>query len=254
MASPLLTLTTDFGEGSSYVAAMKGVLLSINPDLRIVDLSHSIPPQNIAHAAYFLADCLPYFPSRTIHVVVVDPGVGTERALLHVEARGQQLVAPDNGCWTLACPQPSVRRLADKRFWGNPVSATFHGRDILAPVGAYLSLGVPATQLGPPVSDWVRFTPPEPRTLPDRLAGEVVFIDSFGNLLTSIPGTVLSTASNVRIGSQEAQIVRTYGEAAPGSIVALVSSSGMLEIACVNGSAATRLGVGVGTPVEMLLR
>src|SRR5262249_14415902 len=148
----LMTLTTDFGEGSPYVAAMKGVLLSANPSLRLIDLGHAIPPQDVRHAAFFLAGCLPYFPPGTLHVIVVDPGVGTERALLHIEAGGHHLLAPDNGCWTLAAtrltaastrePGPLVvRHLTEPRFWRHPVSATFHGRDILAPVAAYLSLG-----------------------------------------------------------------------------------------------------------------
>src|SRR5437588_8197523 len=128
MPDPVITLTTDFGEGSSYVAAMKGVLLGINPALRLIDLSHAIPPQNIQQTAYFLAGCVPFFPTGTNHLIVVDPGVGTERALLHVEAGRQQLLAPDNGCWTLAAarldPAPRVSRLREARFWRQPDSVT----------------------------------------------------------------------------------------------------------------------------------
>ncbi len=259
MTAPLLTLTTDFGDGSSYVAAMKGVLLGINPTLQLVDLSQSIPPQDIRAAAYFLAGCVPYYPPRTIHLIVVDPGVGTSRALLHIEAGGQQLLAPDNGCWTLAAaqldPSPRVRRLSEGRFWRQPVSDTFHGRDILAPIAAHLSLGVPAEQLGSLVSEWVRFEPTRPAITPSHISGEVVVVDSFGNLLTNIPGdafTALGTC-RVRAGSREvSNVVRTYGDAAPGTLVALVSSSGVLEIACVQGSAARVLGAGVGTPVEVM--
>jgi S-adenosylmethionine hydrolase len=255
---PLLTLSTDFGEGSPYVAAMKGVLLGINPSLHLVDLGHAIPPQNVQHAAYFLVGCVPFFSSGTIHLVVVDPGVGTDRALLHIEAGGHQILAPDNGCWTLAAARldatPRVRRLTEQRFWRHPVSATFHGRDILAPVAAHLSLGVAADQLGPSVTEWLRFDPPLPTITPEKLSGEVVLVDSFGNLLTNIPSEAFLAlgACQVRVGSRDVDcIVRTYGEAATGTIVALVSSSGVLEIACVQGNAAQALGARVGTFVEV---
>src|SRR5689334_23663128 len=148
----LVTLTTDFGGGSSYVAAMKGALLTVNPAARLVDLSHDLPPQDLVATAYFLADALPWFPTGTIHVVVVDPGVGTERHLLCVEWRGQHLLVPDNGCWTALIAdneRPTVHRLAERRFWRPEVSATFHGRDILAPVAGHLSLGVAPADLGP---------------------------------------------------------------------------------------------------------
>src|SRR5436305_1091451 len=178
-AERLVTLTTDFGEGSPYVAALKGVLLSANPSVRLVDLGHGIPPQDVRHAAFFLASCLPYFPAGTIHVLVVDPGVGTDRALLHIEAGGHQLLAPDNGCWTLAAARltaaPTVRRLTEPRFWRHPVSSTFHGRDILAPVAAYLSLGGAPQELGPTVAQWARHELPVPTLGSHRLAGEVVF-------------------------------------------------------------------------------
>ncbi|MBI1913601.1 MAG: SAM-dependent chlorinase/fluorinase [Planctomycetes bacterium] len=263
-AERLVTLTTDFGEGSPYVAAMKGVLLSANPSARVVDLGHSIPPQDVRHAAFFLASCLPYFPSGTIHVIVVDPGVGTERALLHIEAGGHHLLAPDNGCWTLAAaqltkaspnlPTLTVRRLTEPRFWRHPVSSTFHGRDILAPVAAFLSLGGDPKELGCPVAQWVRHDLPAPVLEPQRLAGEVVFVDPFGNLLTNIPGeaflTLASEAVRVVVGTREGtRVVRTYGEAGRGTLIALVSSCGLLEVAVAEGNAAHELGGAAGTPV-----
>ena len=257
----LVTLTTDFGEGSPYVAALKGVLLSGNPSARLVDLSHRIPPQDVRHAAVFLAECLPAFPSGTIHVVVVDPGVGTRRALLHVAAAGHHLLAPDNGCWTLAASQltdtPTVRALTEPRFWKHPVSATFHGRDILAPVAAHLSLGHDPEELGRPVADWVRLALPAATLEPGRLAGEVVRVDTFGNLITNIPGVAFRTlaGSQVRVtvgGLEVARIGTTYGEVEPGCSIALVSSSECLEVAVNQGSAADRFGAAVGTPVEVL--
>src|SRR5436305_6475893 len=166
MPDPIITLTTDFGEDSPYVAAMKGVILGINPAVRLVDLSHQIPPQDVRHAAFFLASAIPCFPLGVIHVVVVDPGVGTDRALLYVDVAGHRLLLPDNGCWTLLARQaerpPSVLRLAESRFWRQVVSATFHGRDILAPVAGHLSLGVEPPSLGPVATSWVELAFPEP--------------------------------------------------------------------------------------------
>ncbi len=258
-AEPLLTLTTDFGEGSAYVAAMKGVILSLNPAARLVDLSHRVPPQDLRHAALFLAESLPYFPPGTVHLVVVDPGVGTARALLHVEAGGHHLLAPDNGCWAPAADRlgaPRVRRLTESLLWRRPVSATFHGRDILAPVAAYLSLGGDAGQLGAPVREWARHALPVATLAPDRLAGEVVLVDAFGNLLTNIPGEAFLALSarplRLMVGGRPVErVVRTYGDAPPGTPIALVSSSGRLEVAVSQGSAARALGAGAGTAVEV---
>jgi S-adenosylmethionine hydrolase len=263
MRDQLLTLTTDFGTGSCAVAVMKGVLLSINPALRLVDVSHGIPPQDIHHAAFVLAEALPYFPSGTIHVIVVDPGVGTDRALLHVEAGSQQLLAPDNGCWNLVAERltdsPRVRRLAEPRFWRHPVSNTFHGRDILAPVAAQLSLGLQVAELGPVVTSWVRLVKPVLKLAEDRLAGEITLVDPFGNLQTSIPADVFQRLARggvrVRVGPHEIpRVVRAYGDAQPGEVVALVSSSDCLEIAIVQGNAGRVLGVAAGTPVEVIAR
>jgi S-adenosylmethionine hydrolase len=255
MSDALLTLTTDFGYGSPYVAAMKGVILGINPAARLVDLSHAIPPQDLRHAAYFLDNAIPYFPPGVLHVVVVDPGVGSERALLYVEVDGQRLLVPDNGCWTglVRGGGPTVRRLTEPRYWRQPVSSTFHGRDILAPVAGHLSLGVPPDDLGPIVDSWVRLEAPAPVQTPDGVAGVVVFVDDFGNLITNIPAADLPHgAVRVVVGVQEVtRLVRTYAEAEPGRPVALVSSSGRLEIAVPQGNAARQLGVGVGTAVRV---
>jgi S-adenosylmethionine hydrolase len=258
MSDPLITLTTDFGEGSPYVAAMKGVILNLNPQARLVDLGHRIRPQDVRQAAFFLCATVPYFPVSALHVVVVDPGVGTSRALLYVEVGGHRLLVPDNGCWTelarRANGPPVVRQLAEPRYWREPVSATFHGRDILAPVAGHLSRGLDPRQLGPPAEDWVRLAMPAPVLGPAQLTGLVVFIDDFGNLLSNIPGHALAVWHNqaVRItvdGKEVPRLVRTYGEAAPGSLVALESSGGMLEVAVSHGSAAARLGASVGSSV-----
>src|SRR5262249_35067851 len=156
-ADAIITLTTDFGEESPYVAAIKGVILGINPAARLIDLTHQIPPQDVRHAAYFIASSIPYFPSDAIHVVVVDPGVGSERAILYVEIEGHRLLVPDNGCWTvLKGAPPRVIRVAERAFWRPEPSNTFHGRDIFAPVAGHLSLGLDPVLLGPAVDHWER--------------------------------------------------------------------------------------------------
>src|SRR5437764_12552643 len=204
---PPITLTTDFGGKSPYVSAMKGVILSLNPHARLIDLSHQIPPQDVRFAAFFLRACVPYFPPEAIHVVVVDPGVGTDRALLYVEVERHRLLAPDNGCWTgligvgqtLLSGKPTVFRLTERRFWRPTLSSTFHGRDILAPVAAHLSLGEDPRNLGLPFADWVRLETKSPIIGTDRLVGEVIFVDHFGNLITNIPGAAFMALADKRV-------------------------------------------------------
>jgi S-adenosylmethionine hydrolase len=255
MPEPIITLTTDFGEDSPYVAAMKGVILGINPAARLVDLSHQIPPQNVRHTAFFLAEAIPYFPTGVIHVVVVDPGVGSQRALLYVEIAGHRLLVPDNGCWTfITGGLPAVIRLAESNYWRRPVSNTFHGRDILAPVAGHLSLGVSTHLLGQPAKEWVRLEMPRPRLEADCLTGDVVFVDHFGNLITNIPGPAFLALAEREVqitvdGQEVTRRVSCYAEAPPGTLVALVSSGGTLEVAIVQGSAARQLRAGVGAPV-----
>jgi S-adenosylmethionine hydrolase len=257
----VITLTTDFGEDSPYVAAMKGVILGINPDARLVDLSHQIPPQDIRHTTFFLRHAVPYFPPGVVHLVVVDPGVGSERALLYVDAGGHRLVVPDNGCWTdLAGPvsqELTVIRLAEPSFWRHPVSSTFHGRDILAPVAAHLSRGVEARQLGPVVDQWVRLTRNPPVVQPGVIQGEVIFVDHFGNLITNIPAEVFGTSPPsplaVEVGGTRFNLlwVKTYADAAADTLVGLISSSGTFEVAAAQGNAARRLGARIGSPVKV---
>jgi len=263
MATPLVTLTTDFGAGSPYVAAMKGAVLAVNPSAQLVDLSHTLPPQDLRSCSFFLRSCVPYFPAGTLHVVVVDPGVGTERALLCVETGSQLLLVPDNGCWTeLACNLPRPPRvvtLAERRYWRSEVSPTFHGRDILAPAAGHLSRGVLPQQLGPPATKWVELKLPEPRLTSELLKGEVLFVDDFGNLLTNLPGDVyLSCRERIKEvlvgGRAVTRQVRTYGDASAGELVVLVASAGIVEVAVVQGNAADLLGATVGTPIRVQLR
>jgi S-adenosylmethionine hydrolase len=259
--SPLITLTTDFGDASPYVAVMKGVILSLNPAARLLDLSHHILPQDVRHADYFLGTAVPYFPKGTIHVAVIDPGVGSERHPLLIEAGGQLLVGPDNGVFTRAVQtlgEPvRVRRLTEPRYWRPKVSDTFHGRDVFAPVAAHLTLGADPTVMGPVVGEMVELKSHSAVCWGSRRAGEVQFADGFGNLITNIPAAhVRSSSVRVTVGGagpQPVRWVRTYADAGPGELVALASSDGFVEFAVVNGSAAGRLGVGVGAPVELHL-
>jgi len=259
MRRSAITLTTDFGTGSSYVAAMKGVILTINPDAQITDLCHDIPAQDIGHTAFFLAAAIPHFPPGIVHVVVVDPGVGTERALLYIEIQGHRLLVPDNGCWTELASRiggrPEVIRLNEPRFWGEIISATFHGRDILAPCAGHLSLGVDPRRLGPVVERWKECHFPAPEQFRGRVRGEVLFVDRFGNLITNIPANAIQTLDgrpSVRVGARTvAQHVSHYAESKPGTLVWLISSVGLLEVAETNGNAAQRLAARVGDPVEI---
>jgi S-adenosylmethionine hydrolase len=260
MSQPLLiTLTTDFGDASPYAAVLKGVILSVNPAVRVFDLSHRIRPQDLRHASYFLGTAVPYFPPGTIHLCVVDPGVGSERAAIYVEVGGQRLVGPDNGIFTGVfrhCGTPSlVRELVDRRFWRAEVSDTFHGRDVFAPVAAHLSLGVDPAEFGPVCSNPVTLPCRKAVTFGNRWQGEIQFVDDFGNLITNVPATGVRSLP-VRISFRgepphPIRWVRTYADAAPGDLVCLFSSDGFVEVTEVNGNAARRLGAGEGTVVEL---
>jgi S-adenosylmethionine hydrolase len=258
----LVTLTTDFGAGSSYVAAMKGVLYTIHKSVVLVDLTHQVPPQDLHYTAYFLQAAVPYFPPDTLHVVVVDPGVGSERGILYVELVEQRLLVPDNGCWTTlidpANPPRRVLRLTESRYWRPQVSSTFHGRDIFAPAAAHLSLGVDPNQLGVPVDSWTMLHLPQPQLTDTILSGEVVFIDDFGNLLTNISGEAFERWRDrpvrIYLGDHEIQRRgRTYADVEPATALALVSSRNTLEIAVRQGNAARRFQVGAGTSVRVAL-
>jgi len=268
--SPIITLTTDFGLDDPYVAAMRGVILSLNPAATIVDITHQVRPHQVAQAAFLLAQALPYFPRGTIHVVVVDPGVGTARQALAVATPEMLLVGPDNGALSAGLSEETRRRagpgpeatevelaegyravaLRRRRYMRKPVSDTFHGRDIFAPAAAHLSLGVGLEALGPAVGK-VRALPPfRARRLPDgTLEGRVVHVDRFGNVVTDVRAEDLPKGRvEVSIGGQRIEgLARTYEE--EPELKALVGSAGYLEVACRGGSAAYSLGVDVGAGV-----
>lgn len=255
----LITLLTDFGAESPYVAAMKGVILRLHRRATIVDLSHSITPQDVRQAALMLEQSAAWYPPGTIHLAVVDPGVGTDRALVYAEIGQQRYLAPDNGLLSLVAaaePPTCLVRLADARFWLPEVSATFHGRDILAPVAARVALGLSPRLLGPPLPALVSLAWPLPRRTDDWLEGEIIWIDRFGNLVTNLKQDCLpphSATARVWYGDEAAHWVTTYADRPAGSLVALVGSSGRLEIAVVNGSAQAHLGAHVGDRIRLPL-
>lgn len=258
MSKRVITLTTDFGADSPYVAAMKGVILGISPQATLVDVTHSIPPQDIRQGAIALAEVCPRFPAETIHVAVVDPGVGTDRRLIYARFGNQHYLAPDNGLLSrLQRRTPATRLITvgEPAFWLKDVSETFQGRDILAPVAARISLGIDPELLGPKLPRMIELDWPLPKLEAQRLTGEIESIDHFGNLITNISRQDLAAIAQhqpLRVsccGRQELPIVRTYGAQPRGTAVALVGSGGQLEIAVVEASAARELNAVVGAPV-----
>lgn len=261
-----ITLTSDFGIMDGYVGTMKGVILSIAPDVTLVDITHEIAPQSIRQAAYTLHAAAPYFSPGTIHLAVVDPGVGSARRAIVIRTARAFLVGPDNGLFTLFLadePGAECHAITHASYMLPRVSATFHGRDIFAPVAAHLARGTDIADLGARVTDPVVFPVPELVQQPDgSWRGCVLYADHFGNLITSVDEDVLRRATGdehkqveITIGRQRiVGLRRTYSQAAPGEVVALVGSSGHLEISVVNGNAAQMLGLGPDAPVTLRIR
>jgi S-adenosylmethionine hydrolase len=258
----VLTLLTDFGTRDAYVGIMKGVILSIAPSVDIVDLSHSIPPQGVLVGALLLKSAVRYFPTGTIHLAVVDPGVGSSRDAIAVFTDRGILIGPDNGLLHPAALQSGLRetrRIECEKFFLHPVSNTFHGRDIFAPVAAHLAAGVPPEEVGSVVPELTELGLPEPRTEGDRVVGEVIHVDQFGNLVTNIPAEVLDSASLrdgvVRLtAGGEVPIVSAYAEVPEGQPLAIVGSWDQIEISVRNGNAAKELGAGITTKLEVAPR
>ena len=254
----LFTLLTDYGAGSGYPAQVKGVLLAALPDARIVDLSHEVPRHDVLAGALLLEACAPWFPRGAIHVAVVDPGVGTERrALAAVDAEGRRFVAPDNGLLT---PFLGSGALAFALETGGalpaPRSATFHGRDLFAPAAILLARGEDPRALGPAVDDPVRLDWPSAVVLGDEVRGTTLAADPFGNVVTSIRDADLGPSpaiERVEAGGRPARWVRTFGEGAPGELLAMIGSGGRVELAVREASAAALLGRVRGVEVRIVL-
>lgn len=262
----VVSLMTDFGIKDGNVGVMKGVIWGIAPDAQISDLSHVIQPQNIREAALILARSAPYFPPDSVHVVVVDPGVGTARRPLAAKIGSQYYVGPDNGSITLLLERAEKEgwscefvHLDKPKFWLGNISHVFHGRDIFAPVAGHLASGVPLAELGTRIVDPVRLALPKPEQIANGWRGEIIHIDHFGNLASNIRVENLSSAlthmdgCNVSLAGETIKgLVNTFGERQPDDLVALLGSTGNLIVSVVNGSAAARLSVKVGDSIEIV--
>lgn len=260
----LISFLTDFGVKDGYVGVMKGVIWKIAPDVDIIDITHAVPPQNIPQGALSLGRVNPHFPDGTIFIVIVDPGVGTERRPIAAQLGSKYFVGPDNGLITLMLEQSEARgedvrivHLTNPRYWLPEPSKVFHGRDIFSPVAAQIALGVPLAELGEPVTDVVRLTLPKPERTRKGYRGEVTSVDTFGNLETNLLREHLASLGSqleIRVASQVITgMVEAFGDRPVGELVALYGTHDDLMISVVNGSAARLLGsdIGVGTVVEV---
>ncbi|HEY3166142.1 MAG TPA: SAM-dependent chlorinase/fluorinase [Candidatus Binatia bacterium] len=257
----LITLTTDFGYQDSFVGIMKGVIAGLNPQVHVVDVTHGIPPQDILAGALTLRHAVRYFPRGSIHVAVIDPGVGSVRRPLLIEWDGNYFIGPDNGVLSLAVENiesTQIVHLSNPAYHLKQTSTTFHGRDIFAPAAAHLSLGVPATAFGEPLTNIVRVSLPEIARKKRRLEGEIVYIDHFGNLFTNIREHDLTGLPRNKLDIVVRSVTirglsQNYASAGVGELLAVVNSWDMLEIAVYKDNAQKRIGAKIGDKVEIAL-
>ena len=244
---------TDFG--SYYPGVMRGVILGIDPDAKIVDITHSIKRGNIREGAFLLKDCIGYFPDGTIFVAVVDPGVGGDRAVLIVDCGSKVLVGPDNGLLIPAAKTMDYRvyRAVDERYFLKDVSKSFHGRDVFAPIAAHISKGVSIEDIGKPFDLFIDLELEKAIVCEYKIIGEVLFIDDFGNLITSISGNLLRKGDRIKVKDREMNLVSTYSDAKEGDLLAIAGSHGNLEISVNKGNAAEFLNFGEGDEVTVEL-
>ena len=256
----IITLTTDFGTSDLYVGVMKGVILNINPRAQIVDITHAIPPQDLEAAAFLIDSAYRYFPNGTIHVIVVDPGVGSTRRTIACQTKTACFVCPDNGVLThILRDESHIHAVAieSPAHFLPQISNTFHGRDIFAPVAAHLSRGVSIDDLGSPITQPVQLPIPTPKLTEDRIVGHIIWIDHFGNLIANISREVLEsmTVQNGFVihvnGVEIGHLNRSYAESAIGEVLAIIGSFGRLEVSINGGNAAQTLGVQRGDPITI---
>jgi len=262
---PIITLTTDFGLNDHFVGTIKGVIVDIIPDVQIVDICHSVQAFDVLDGALTIAQAYSYFPTGTVHLVVIDPGVGTERRGLVVSSDRHHFVAPDNGVLSLVYASEErlhVRHVTAEHYYRQPVSNTFHARDIFAPVAAYLAKGVDPDKFGHEISDFIRFNAPKPKPAEgNTLRGVVLKVDRFGNLITNItpqdaPALFAEhpTPFKIVVGKREITEIQTnYAQGAPGEVFGILGSMGYLEIAANRGSAVQIVGAGKGADVNLKL-
>lgn len=261
MARPIVTLTTDFGSNDHLVGAMKGVILKVNPEIQIVDISHKVIPYDILDGALTVGQAYRFFPLKTVHIVVVDPGVGTQRRPLLVSGEHHYFVAPDNGVLSMVYEKEerlTVRHVTAEHYFLSPRSNTFHGRDIFAPVAAWLTKNGAAGSFGDEVTDFVRFSLPKPKTADGTVKGVILKVDNFGNAITNlaaedVPQMLSANARfTIHAGSKPVtKFVQTYAQGEPGEVFALIGSSGFLEISMNRASAARALGLQRGAEVTV---
>jgi S-adenosylmethionine hydrolase len=260
MSRPLITLLTDFGSVDHYVAAMKGVMAGICPEAQFVDITHEVNAYSIGDAAWTLAQAAPCFPAGTVHLVVVDPGVGSARRPILAEAAGQTFVAPDNGVLTrvlAADPRHAIREITAAKYFRTPVSATFHGRDLFAPAAAHLAAGVPPSEFGKLLNDPVLIDNSRPRQGPDgSIQGIIQKIDRFGNLITNLDAALLTSLAEgtwrLEIGPKTvSKLAANYSEMPSGKLVAVIGSTGHVEVAINHGNAANEPGIFLGQTVTV---
>ena len=262
---PIITLTTDFGGNDHFVGAMKGVILDIVPEAQIIDICHSVQPFDVLDGALTISQAYSYFPTRTVHVVVIDPGVGTARRPILASSDKYHFVAPDNGVLSMVYAREErmhVRHITSQHYFLQPVSNTFHARDIFSPVAAFLAKEVDSLKFGDEVEDYVRFSAPKPKAVDEnRLRGVVLKVDRFGNLITNVTPQDApklfegaAQAFKIVVGSREiTEIHNAYAEGAPGEVIGILGSMGFLEIAANRGAAAQLTGAGKGSDVTIIL-
>ncbi|MCK5423503.1 MAG: SAM-dependent chlorinase/fluorinase [Deltaproteobacteria bacterium] len=256
-----ITLLTDFGSEDAYVGVMKGVILSVNSSAKIIDISHAVDPQDLIEAAYLIKSCYRYFPEHTVHIVVVDPGVGSDRAIVALEMMGHVFLAPNNGVLTLLMDEgeiDAVVRVENTHYFLNSISQTFHGRDIFAPVAAHLAAGWPVEEVGPEIKAYSLLSSKPAKRRGNRIEGEVTAADRYGNVILNIPGKLfeefgIKRGRKLQVHFKNKKLMikwaATYGEVPEGEGVILISGGGFLELAVNRGNAARKYGLEVGEAV-----
>jgi S-adenosylmethionine hydrolase len=261
MPPHLITLLTDFGTQDAYVAIIKGVILRIDPTAQIIDITHAVPPGDVRVAAFLLRSAVRFFPRGAIHVVIVDPGVGSKRRPILIETDGAIFVGPDNGVLAPAADvlyRQTIRHIQNRAYFLHPVSQTFHGRDIFAPVAAHLARGVAPAEIGPAVDAPVELAFPAAHCDQSGITGQVMYVDHFGNLITNIETELLVRfpAHGLSVSINQKRVagpVSAYAAVAEGMPLAIIGSWGVMEIAVRNGSAADMFAAGPGMPVTVVL-